>query len=43
MDVDELRRTQAPLREQYTADPARAVTPLSARADFRDPPVTATV
>ena len=43
MDVDELRRTQAPLREQYKADPASAVTPLSARADFRDRPVTATV
>ncbi len=38
-----LRERQAPLRERYTEDPARANTPLRATADFRDPGITATV
>jgi uncharacterized OsmC-like protein len=43
MDRSELRALQAPLREQYAADPGSAATPLHARADLRDPGVTATV
>ncbi|PKW26984.1 OsmC family protein [Phycicoccus duodecadis] len=43
MDRTDLRRLQAPLRERYTADPAAAVTPLDATADFRDDGVTCTV
>ncbi|MBM6401748.1 OsmC family protein [Phycicoccus sonneratiae] len=43
MDRTELRRLQAPLRERYAADPASALTPLHATADFRDDGVTCTV
>ncbi|KRE63478.1 OsmC family protein [Nostocoides sp. Soil756] len=43
MDRTALRRLQAPLRERYTADPAAAVTPLHATADFRDDGITCTV
>ena len=43
MDRSELRALQAPLRERYAADPSSADTPLRARADLRDPGVTATV
>ena len=43
MDRSELRALQAPLRERYAADPSSADTPLQARADLRDPGVTATV
>ena len=43
MDRSELRALQAPLREQYAADPASATTPLHARGDLRDPGITATV
>ncbi len=34
---------QAPLRDRYAADPAAAVTPLTASADYRDDGITSTV
>lgn len=43
MDASSLRAVQAPLKERYRADPAVALTPLSATGDWRDPPVTCTV
>lgn len=43
MDVTTLRAAQKPLKERYTADPASAITPLRADADFRDDGITATV
>lgn len=43
MDRTTLRTLQAPLRERYAADPAAALTPLHAAADFRDDGVTCTV
>lgn len=43
MDVTTLRAAQRPLKERYTADPASAITPLRAAADFRDQGITATV
>lgn len=43
MDAAELRAAQAPLKERYRADPASALTPLSASGSFADPGVTATV
>lgn len=43
MDAQQLREAQAPLREEYKADPDAARTPVRARGDFRDPGVTATV
>jgi uncharacterized OsmC-like protein len=43
MDVETLRARQRPLKERYTADPASAITPLSAEADFSDSGITATV
>lgn len=43
MDATTLRALQAPLKDRYRQDPATAVTPLHARADFRDEGVTCTV
>src|SRR5690349_18457182 len=43
MDAPALRALQAPLKERYRAEPATAVTAVSARADFRDSGITATV
>jgi uncharacterized OsmC-like protein len=43
MDAAALRAAQAPVKEQYRADPDTARTPTSARGDYRDPGVTATV
>lgn len=43
MDREELRAAQAPLREQYAADPAAAATPLSARGDWSEDGITTTV
>jgi uncharacterized OsmC-like protein len=43
MDASELRALQAPLKERYRQEPGRALTPLSARGDFRDDGVTCTV
>ena len=43
MDRDALRAAQAPLKELYKSDPAAAWTPLTARGDYRDGPVTCTV
>ncbi|MFC8796427.1 OsmC family protein [Promicromonospora sp. NPDC057138] len=43
MDATELRARQAPLKEQYRADPRTAVTPVRASATFADDGVTATV
>lgn len=43
MDVDELRRRQAPLKDRYRNDPDSARTPISARADWRDTGITTTV
>ena len=43
MDATTLREVQAPLKQRYRDDPASALTPLGARADFADPGVTATV
>ena len=43
MDATALRAAQAPLKEQYRSDPAAARTPTSARGDYRDDGVTATV
>jgi uncharacterized OsmC-like protein len=43
MDAAALRELQAPLKQKYRDDPETARTPMSARADFTDPGVTATV
>lgn len=43
MDAAELRAMQAPLKDRYRADPAAALAEMTARADFSDPGVTATV
>jgi uncharacterized OsmC-like protein len=43
MDIAELRRRQAGLKERYAADPDTAVTPIGAKADFRDAGITCTV
>jgi uncharacterized OsmC-like protein len=43
MDAATLRETQAPLKQRYRDEPLTALTPLSARATFADPGVTATV
>jgi uncharacterized OsmC-like protein len=43
MDATTLRALQAPLKDTYSSDPSTARTPLSARADYRDPGVTTTV
>ena len=43
MDATTLRALQAPLKDRYRQDPSSAVTPLTARADFRDDGVTCTV
>ncbi len=43
MDAKTLRDLQAPLKEQYRADPATARSPLTARGDYRDGGVTCTV
>ena len=43
MDIVELRRRQAALKDSYAADPDRARTPVGATADLRDPGITCTV
>jgi uncharacterized OsmC-like protein len=43
MDATQLRAVQAPLKERYRADPASALTPLSAEAAFVDAGITCTV
>jgi uncharacterized OsmC-like protein len=43
MDASTLRELQAPLKDSYRTDPSTARTPLTARADYRDPGVTTTV
>jgi uncharacterized OsmC-like protein len=43
MDATSLRELQAPLKDRYRSDPSAARTPLSARADYRDPGVSTTV
>jgi uncharacterized OsmC-like protein len=43
MDAAELRAAQAPLKEQYRADPASARIPIKASSDFRDAGITTTV
>ncbi len=43
MNRDALRAAQAPLKDRYKADPAAALTPLMARGDYRDDPVSCTV
>lgn len=43
MDATTLRARQAPLREQYAADPESALTRISAEADFGDDGITCTV
>lgn len=43
MDASELRALQAPLKQQYREDPARARTPLRATAELDAPGITATV
>jgi uncharacterized OsmC-like protein len=43
MDAAALRELQAPLKQKYRDDPETARTPMTARADFSDPGVTATV
>ncbi|BBH16936.1 peroxiredoxin [Nocardioides baekrokdamisoli] len=43
MDAAELRARQAPLKEQYRADPETARIPLRAHGDFRDEPITCTI
>jgi len=40
---DELRAAQAPLKDRYRQEPAAALTPVRATADFSDPGITATV
>jgi uncharacterized OsmC-like protein len=43
MDAADLRALQAPLKNKYREDPEAALTPMSARADFSDSGMTATV
>lgn len=43
MDASTLRAAQAPLKERYRLDAATAHTPTSARGDYRDADVTATI
>lgn len=43
MDRTELRALQAPLKDRYRTDPDAAVAPVTARATFADPGITATV
>jgi uncharacterized OsmC-like protein len=43
MDATELRSLQAPLKQRYRTDPATALTPVSARGDFRSDGVTTVV
>lgn len=43
MDATELRAAQAPLKERYRADPAAALTPLSATGTYADEGITCTV
>ncbi|MEP9383842.1 OsmC family protein [Nocardioides sp. KR10-350] len=43
MDASTLRDAQAPLKARYREDPSAALTPVSARGDYRDGGVTATV
>ncbi|MEO7269371.1 MAG: OsmC family protein [Knoellia sp.] len=43
IDAAGLRALQAPLKELYRDDPDEAVVPVSARADWRDPGITASV
>jgi len=43
MDRDALRAAQAPLKDLYKSDPAAALTPLTARGDYRDDNITCTV
>jgi uncharacterized OsmC-like protein len=43
VDAITLRERQAPLKDQYRADPSTARTALGARADYRDVGVTCTV
>ncbi|KAA1426935.1 OsmC family protein [Nocardioides antri] len=43
MDAAALRAAQGPVKEKYRTDPAAARTPTSARGDYRDSGVTATV
>lgn len=43
MDAATLRAAQAPVKEKYKADPGSARTPTTARGDYRDHGVTATV
>jgi uncharacterized OsmC-like protein len=43
MDAATLREIQAPLKQSYRDDPAKAVTPLQAQAVFDAPGITATV
>lgn len=42
-DAAALRALQAPLKELYLEDPHEAATPVSARADWRDPGITTSV
>jgi uncharacterized OsmC-like protein len=43
MDASALRELQAPLKQKYRDGPETARTPMSARADFSDEGITATV
>jgi uncharacterized OsmC-like protein len=43
MEITELRRRQAVLKQKYTSDPDTAETRIGAHADFRDPGITCTV
>lgn len=43
MDAASLRALQAPLKQQYRDDPATAITPMQATAEFSDPGITTTV
>jgi uncharacterized OsmC-like protein len=43
VDATELKQLQAPLKQGYRDDPARARTPMRATASLSDPGITATV
>ncbi len=43
MDAAQLRAAQAPLKERFRADPATAVTPISATGDWSEDGITATI
>lgn len=43
MDASSLRAAQAPVKERYRADPAAAVTTVSATGDWSEPGITATI